>query len=114
MFSNTARPSSMAATMLAKLSSSRIRSAASLATSVPAMPMAMPMSAVFRAGASFTPSPVTATISPFFFRACDDQHLLLGGDAGEDDLLRIECQLQLRRRDRAQLVAGDDHRLLRF
>jgi hypothetical protein len=69
MFSNTARPSSIAATMLAKLSSSRIRSAASLATSVPLMPMAMPMSAVFSAGASLTPSPVTATISPLFFSA---------------------------------------------
>lgn len=31
---------------------------ASLATSVPPMPMATPMSACFRAGASFTPSPV--------------------------------------------------------
>lgn len=33
-------------------------------TSVPVMPMAMPMSASFRAGASFTPSPVMATTSP--------------------------------------------------
>ena len=48
MLSNTARPSSMAATMLAKLSSSRIMSAASRATSVPVMPMAMPMSAVLQ------------------------------------------------------------------
>ena len=37
--------------------------AVSLATSVPAIPMAMPMSAVFNAGASLTPSPVTATTS---------------------------------------------------
>jgi hypothetical protein len=32
----------------------------------------------------------------------DDQHLLLGGDAGEEDLRRIERQLQLRRRHQAR------------
>ena len=37
---------------------------ASLATSVPATPMATPMSACRNAGASLTPSPVMATISP--------------------------------------------------
>mmetsp|Transcript_39307 Transcript_39307/g.99062 ORF Transcript_39307/g.99062 Transcript_39307/m.99062 type:complete len:280 (-) Transcript_39307:1742-2581(-) len=55
------RPSSTPRTMDAKLSSSRIMSAASLDTSDPVMPMAMPMSAFFSAGESFTPSPVTAT-----------------------------------------------------
>ena len=50
--------------MEAKLSSRRIMSAACLETSDPAMPMATPMSAFFRAGESFTPSPVTATIAP--------------------------------------------------
>ena len=69
MFSNTARPSSMALTMLAKLSSSRMMSAASLATSVPDRPIAMPMSAALSAGASLTPSPVTATTSPFLCSA---------------------------------------------
>ena len=69
IFSNTARPSSIAFTMLAKLSSSSTMSAASLATSVPAMPMAMPICAAFSAGASLTPSPVTATICLFFFNA---------------------------------------------
>mmetsp|Transcript_5219 Transcript_5219/g.14766 ORF Transcript_5219/g.14766 Transcript_5219/m.14766 type:complete len:217 (-) Transcript_5219:1954-2604(-) len=39
-------------------------SAASLATSVPRMPMAMPTSASFSAGASFTPSPVMAVMYP--------------------------------------------------
>lgn len=57
-------PSSTPVTMEAKLSSSRIMSAACLETSEPAMPMATPMSAFFRAGESFTPSPVTATIAP--------------------------------------------------
>ena len=45
MLANAARPSSMASTMCAKLSSSRTKSAASLATSVPVLPIAMPMSA---------------------------------------------------------------------
>ena len=61
MLAYTARPSSTACTIDAKLSSSRIMSAASRATSVPEAPMATPMSAFFSAGASLTPSPVTAT-----------------------------------------------------
>ncbi len=59
--SKTPRPSSTAASMVAKLSSVSTMSAASLATSVPSLPMATPMSACLRAGASFTPSPVMAT-----------------------------------------------------
>ena len=43
-------------------------SAASLETSVPVMPMATPMSAFLRAGASLTPSPVMATMCP---RSCN-------------------------------------------
>ncbi|KAH9407456.1 hypothetical protein TYRP_012275 [Tyrophagus putrescentiae] len=53
--------------MLEKLSSVRIISEASLATSVPAMPMAKPTSAFLRAGPSLVPSPVTATTSRFGF-----------------------------------------------
>ena len=55
--------------MVVKRSSKRIMSAASFATSVPVMPMATPMSAALRAGASFTPSPVMATICPSCLRA---------------------------------------------
>mmetsp|Transcript_9645 Transcript_9645/g.24918 ORF Transcript_9645/g.24918 Transcript_9645/m.24918 type:complete len:303 (+) Transcript_9645:842-1750(+) len=58
------RPSSMAATIVAKLSSASTMSAASLATSVPAMPIATPMAACLSAGASLTPSPVMAGTSP--------------------------------------------------
>ena len=47
--------------MVAKLSSSSTRLAASRATSVPLLPIATPMSARASAGASFTPSPVIAT-----------------------------------------------------
>ena len=63
------RPSSTAATIEAKLSSVMTRSAASFVTSVPAMPIAMPIDASFSAGASFTPSPVMATTAPFAFHA---------------------------------------------
>ena len=55
--------------MVAKLSSSSTMSAASLATSLPVMPMATPMWARFSAGASLTPSPVMATMSPRWRRA---------------------------------------------
>ena len=44
-----------------KSSFKRIISAASLATSVPVIPIAIPISALLIAGESFTPSPVTAT-----------------------------------------------------
>ena len=56
------RPSFTAAVIDAKLSSARIISAASLVTSVPLIPIATPMSAFLSDGASFTPSPVIATI----------------------------------------------------
>ncbi len=39
-----------------------------MVTSVPFMPMATPISASFTAGASLTPSPVMATMWPFFFK----------------------------------------------
>ena len=48
-------------TIDAKLSSTIIISAAYFATSVPAIFIANPTSALLRAGASFVPSPVTAT-----------------------------------------------------
>lgn len=52
-----ARPSSTAATMEEKLSSANTISEADFATAVPE-PIAIPISAFFKAGASFTPSPV--------------------------------------------------------
>jgi hypothetical protein len=64
--SESPRPTSTALTMVEKLSSVRIMTAASLVTSVPVIPIAMPMSAFFTAGASLTPSPVMATMWPFF------------------------------------------------
>ena len=64
MLSKITRPSRTAATMVEKLSSARIILALCLVTSVPVMPMATPMSADLTAGASFTPSPVMATMLP--------------------------------------------------
>jgi hypothetical protein len=48
-----------AVTIEAKLSSNKIIPAASFATSVPLIPIANPISAFFKAGASLVPSPVT-------------------------------------------------------
>lgn len=56
--------------MLEKLSSVSIMSPASLQTSVPDFPMAIPMSAHFSAMASLVPSPVMATIRPVACRDC--------------------------------------------
>ena len=57
-------PFSTALIIVAKLSSVSTMAAASLDTSLPVIPIATPMSACLRAGASFTPSPVMATILP--------------------------------------------------
>jgi len=54
--------------MLPKLSSSKIIPEAYLATYVPAMPIANPISAFLSAGASFVPSPVIATTFSNCFR----------------------------------------------
>ncbi|MNP64624.1 hypothetical protein D3C76_1601360 [compost metagenome] len=58
-------PFDIAFTIVEKLSSASTIEAASFATSVPVIPIAIPISACFKAGASFTPSPVIATIFPF-------------------------------------------------
>ena len=78
MLSSTPRPSRTASTMVAKWSSARIMRAASLVTSVPATPMATPMSAAFSAGASLTPSPVIATTLPLACSARTMRSLCLG------------------------------------
>ena len=57
-------PCLTASTIVTKLSSVSIMSAAFFATSVPFCPIAIPISAFFKAGASFTPSPVIATTAP--------------------------------------------------
>ena len=73
-----ARPSSTADTMVAKLSSARTISEANLATSVPESPIAIPICAYLRAGASFTPSPVIATIYPYSINSFTNSYLWLG------------------------------------
>ena len=84
MFEKIDRPSSTAATIVAKLSSARTISAACLATSVPVMPIATPMSAAFSAGASLTPSPVIATTAPVALQRANDLQLVFGADARVD------------------------------
>ena len=62
-------PSLTASTIVVKLSSSNIISAAPFETSVPVIPIATPISALFNDGASLTPSPVIDTIFPLALRA---------------------------------------------
>ena len=63
-FSYTPLPHLIPLIIVAKLSSVRIISAAFLETSEPVIPIAIPTSALVKAGASFIPSPVTPTTSP--------------------------------------------------
>ena len=63
MFLYSERPHITASAMLLNELSSMVMSLASLATAVPS-PIESPTSAAFSAGASFVPSPVTATTSP--------------------------------------------------
>lgn len=61
----------------------------SLATSVPAIPMANPTSAFLRAGASFVPSPVTATTSPLSFKPVTKAYLSSGLDLAKTRSLSL-------------------------
>lgn len=65
ILSNIQRHSSTASTIVLKLLSSKIKSADSFATSVASF-TTIHISALFNAGASFTPSPIIATTSPSF------------------------------------------------
>src|SRR5689334_17967595 len=78
--------------MEVKSSSSSTSAAASRATSVPRPPIAMPMCAAFSAGASFTPSPVIATTSPFAFNASTSRSFCSGTTRQSRlQLTLIEC-----------------------
>ena len=89
MFAYTVRPFATALIIVAKLSSERIIEAASLDTSVPVIPMATPISACFKAGASFTPSPVIDTILPFFCHASTIRILFSGETLAYTDIFSI-------------------------
>ena len=95
---------------------------------MPVMPIATPMSAVFRAGASFTPSPVIATTLPFSLssrtrrtlssgatramtpisssslRSCSS---LIAANCGAGDRPALDAQLPGDRGGRRRVVAGD-------
>mmetsp|Transcript_18343 Transcript_18343/g.31391 ORF Transcript_18343/g.31391 Transcript_18343/m.31391 type:complete len:321 (+) Transcript_18343:849-1811(+) len=87
MLVNTERPHSTDFTMEEKLSSMIMMSAASFATSVPAMPMARPTSEALSAAASFVPSPVTATTSPRERSALTSVRLSSGEDRANTRML---------------------------
>ena len=74
------RPYFAAVTILPKLSSSKIIPAAYLAIYTPAIPIANPISAFFKAGASFPPSPVIATTFPSYFNPVANRYLSSGDD----------------------------------
>ncbi|MBT9169296.1 MAG: hypothetical protein DDT19_02654 [Syntrophomonadaceae bacterium] len=78
MLANIVLPSSTARIIETKLSSVKIISDASLLTSVPVIPIAMPIAAFFKAGASFTPSPVIATTLAFLVKASITRSLWFG------------------------------------
>jgi hypothetical protein len=73
-------PHFIAVTIEEKLSSNRMIPEASLATYVPAMPIANPISAFLRAGASFVPSPVMATTWWSCFKPVAIMYLSVGDD----------------------------------
>ena len=98
--------------MVAKLSSVRVMSAAPLATSVPVMPMAQPMSAALSAGASFTPSPGHGNNLALALPRLDNANFVLGGHA-RVDRNGFNLPVQLGVGHRVQLRAGDGRVLLR-
>jgi hypothetical protein len=84
-------PHLQALTILANESFKMIMSAACFATSVPVIPIANPTSAFFRAGASFVPSPVTATTSPNYLSPVTSKYL----SSGHDHASTLRCSLYL-------------------
>ena len=63
--------------------------AAYLATYVPAIPIAKPTSAFFKAGASLVPSPVAATTSPLSFNPVTKAYLSYGLDLAKTSKLSL-------------------------
>ena len=82
-------PQRTALTIELKLSSNKIMAADSLATSVPAIPIANPTSAFLRAGASLVPSPVTATTYPLSFKPVTKAYLSSGLDLAKTKSLSL-------------------------
>ncbi len=85
-------------------------SAASLATSVPVRPMATPMSAFLSAGASLTPSPVTATTCPSSLSAVTTRSLCSGATRAKIDLVLRAPRSSVVVGHRRRVGAGDDAR----
>ena len=73
-------PQRTALTIESKLSFNNMIAEASLATYVPLIPIAKPTSAFLSAGASFVPSPVTATTFPLYLSPVTKAYLSSGLD----------------------------------
>jgi hypothetical protein len=77
--------------MLAKLSSSSTMSAASLATSVPSIPIAIPMCALFSAGCIIDSVTGNRDDVPLLLQGFDDaSFFLISTNACEDNLGRVQ------------------------
>ncbi len=100
-------------TIVENWSSSRIRSAASRATSPPRQPIAMPISARFRAGASFTPSPVMRDDFSVFLQRFYNPHFVPGATREKDGGC-ADCTAKLFVAHRIQLVARNGAPALRI
>ena len=77
-FANIKRPSAIPVTIDAKLSSKRIIEADSFETSDAVLFMEIPKSAFFKAGLSFTPSPLTPTMCPLDWNLVTISNVCLG------------------------------------
>ena len=103
-----AAPLATAATIVAKLSSARIMSAASFATSVPVMPIATPMSAAFSAGRVVHAVAGHGDDVAVGLERVDDAQLVLGRDAREDRRLAHRSPRAPRRRGRSSSAPVSD------
>lgn len=83
-----------AVTILPKLSSSKMIPAAYLAIQTPAIPMAKPISAFFKAGASLPPSPVMATTWPSCLSPVANRYLS-SGEERANTLSSLEIALNV-------------------
>ena len=107
IFSYSDRPHQTALVIEAKESSRRMMSLASRATSVPAIPIASPTSACLSAGASFVPSPVTATTAPGLLERLHEKELVQGFGPGHHVKIFCGCNL-LSGKKRPELFSRHD------
>src|SRR5918994_2329760 len=101
------RPCSTAATMVAKLSSVKTMSAASLESSVLVTPIATPMSALFKAGGIVHPVAGRCDDVPVFLQGLDYSELVLRRDTRVDGHL-LDTTFQLLAREAGEIPSCQD------